>query len=76
MHPTPPSIKVLGVLARFRTTPPLPQYNPRLRLLSTMATSKRMVIPTSNTGLLKFDQTDEAAKKTAWLLQKDLEVDI
>lgn len=38
-----------------------------------MATAQKILIAPHETGLWKIKQTDEAAKKTSELLQKDLE---
>jgi hypothetical protein len=40
----------------------------------TMATAHQIVIPATDTGLLKFPQDDATAAKVSELLQKDLEV--
>ncbi|PTB35431.1 uncharacterized protein TrAFT101_008980 [Trichoderma asperellum] len=45
----------------------------RARLASTMATPWQIRVPASDTGLLKWKQTDESAAKVSELLQKDLE---
>lgn len=39
-----------------------------------MATPWQIRVPASDTGVLKWKQTDEAAAKVSELLQKDLEV--
>jgi hypothetical protein len=39
-----------------------------------MATAHQIVIPATDTGLLKFPQDDATAAKVSELLQKDLEV--
>lgn len=52
----------------------LPFFSIRYRAASTMATPWQIRVPASDTGVLKWKQTDEAAAKVSELLQKDLEV--
>lgn len=52
----------------------LPFFSIRNRAASTMATPWQIRVPASDTGVLKWKQTDEAAAKVSELLQKDLDV--
>jgi hypothetical protein len=61
----------IGLLGRNQTILP---FLIRSRAASTMATPWRIRVPASDTGVLKWKQTDEAAAKVSELLQKDLEV--
>lgn len=49
-------------------------YSIRAELVGTMASSTRIVIPASDTGLWKGKQDVAAANKVSQLLQEDLEV--
>ncbi|KAL7949130.1 hypothetical protein V8C42DRAFT_313399 [Trichoderma barbatum] len=56
---------------RFRQT--ITFDSVRVRPASSMATPSQIRVPASDTGLLKWTQTDETAAKVSELLQKDLE---
>ncbi|KAL7931253.1 hypothetical protein V8C35DRAFT_310812 [Trichoderma chlorosporum] len=65
--------------ARYDTIPSI-RYRPtasfnsiRVRAASKMATPWQIHVPPTDTGLLKWAQTDEAAAKVSELLQKDLD---
>ncbi|KAL7797506.1 hypothetical protein V8C37DRAFT_369699 [Trichoderma ceciliae] len=68
-------LRLLGcnpILVIRQSLPVLP-CSIRFRLASTMATPWQIRVPASNTGVLKWKQTDETAAKVSELLQKDLE---